>query len=194
MGMLGLAFTADQIFHESDENVSLDRSADTLPAEVIFNDDGTSTSKFNNLGKNLAVVTAAATGDKNIVLGDKGDAVIMDGVDEYGSVNITVGSGNDTIVVRGPSNEDDVVRGTMKTNIDMSAGGVDKIITYAAANANITLNNYDEMSYSGVVVHDPEIPYIKDIREAIDEGLLAFEDGKITASSVPPFLPVKPTN
>lgn len=182
IGMLGLAFTDDQTFYESDENVDLDRSADTLPAEVIFDDDGTSTAKFNkDLGKNLAVVTAAATGDKNIVLGDKGDAVIMEGVDEYGKVNITVGSGNDTIIVRGPSNEDDVVKGTMKTNIDMGKGGVDRIITYAAANANITLNNYDETGKSGVVIHDPEIPNIKDIREAIDDGLLTFEDGKIIA-------------
>lgn len=182
IGMLGLAFTDDQIFYESDENVDLDRSADTLPAEVVFNDDGTSTAKFNkDLGKNLAVVTAAATGDKNIVLGDKGDAVIMEGVDEYGKVNITVGSGNDTIIVRGPSNEDDVVKGTMKTNIDMGKGGVDRIITYAAANANITLNNYDETGKSGVVIHDPEISNITDIREAIDDGLLTFEDGKIIA-------------
>lgn len=180
-GMLGIpAFDDSQTFVES-EGDDLDRSSDTTTAEVIFDDDGTSTAKFNNLGKNLAIVTAAATGDKNIVLGDKGDAVIMDGVDEYGSVNITVGSGNDTIVVRGPSNEDDVVKGTMKTNIDMGNGGVDRIITYAAANANITLNNYDETGKSGVVIHDPEIPNIKNIREAIDEGLLTFEDGQITA-------------
>ena len=180
-GWLGVAYGTDQIFRESNDD-DLDRSTDTLPAEVYFDATGNHTSKFNNLGNNLAIVTAAAEGTKNIFLGDHGDAVIMAGIDEYGEVNITGGAGNDTIFVGGRIAEDVVVHeGSMKTNIDLSAGGVDKIHTFAAANANIVLNNYDETSYAGVVIHDPEIPYIKDLVDAIQDELLVFEDGGITA-------------
>ena len=187
---LGIAYGvygADRMFYESlDQNVE-DHSTDTLQAQVFLDDDSDGiTTQFNDMGKNLAVVTAAATGDKNIILGAKGDAVIINGQDENGHINVTVGSGNDTIVVKGPAATDAVLRGAAtKTIIDMGGTAnkesVDKIITYAEANANITLNNYDETGKSGVVLHDPEIPYIKDLTAAIEDGLLVFEDGQVIA-------------
>ena len=140
---------------------------------------------FNNEGKNVAIVGDTATGNKEIVLGKKGDAVIMDGHDEYGTVNITTGAGNDTIVVRGnvldPAT-DAVYKGSMTTTINMNSDGIDKVITYAAANADIVLNNYDVTGKSGVAFHDPELQYIKeDIEDAIKSGLLVFEEGSIVA-------------
>ena len=179
-GWLGVDYTG-RTFRESNGD-ELNRSSDTVTSKVVFDTVGTEGSAFNDLGKNLAVVTETAQGTKNIVLGNGGDAVVMMGEDEGGTVNITGGTGNDTIFVGGRSAEDVVVHnGSMKTVIDLSAGGVDKVHTYAAANANIVLNNYDETTMAGVVVHDPEIPNIKDLSAAIDAGLLVFEDGNITA-------------
>ena len=45
-------------------------------------------------------------------------------------------------------------------------------------NAQIVLNNYDETSYSGVVLHDPEIPYIKSLTEAIKDNLIVVDELK----------------
>ena len=166
---------------------TMDLSATTGTAEYIFNTSGTNAVIFNDEGKNLAIVDDTATGDKAIKLGNKGDAVIMDGHDEYGSVSIAGGSGNDTIIVRGNVNDlekDVVYKGTTQTTIDLSQGGADKIITYAEANANIIINNYDEMAVpgAGIVFHDPEIPYIKqDLVDAIKEDLIVFEGNSIIA-------------
>ena len=179
-------FTAEQTFVESN-NDNLDRSADTVSGLVVFDASGTSTGRLSTTaGKSVAWVTDTAEGEKNIVLGNHGDAVIMQGDDEYGQVNITVGSGHDTIWVGGTMENDKVVhKANMKTVIDMggtaNSESVDKIHTYAAANANIVLNNYDETGISGVVLHDPEIPYADNIIEAIQDELLLFEDGGITA-------------
>ncbi|MBR4641989.1 MAG: hypothetical protein IKO74_04620 [Selenomonadaceae bacterium] len=184
---LGLdPFPTEQIFRESN-NDNLDRSTDAASGLVIFDAGGTSTGKLSTTaGKSVAWVTDTAEGEKNIVLGNHGDAVIMQGDDEYGQVNITVGSGHDTIWVGGSMENDKVVhQANMKTVIDMggtaNTNSVDKIHTYAAANANIVLNNYDETGISGVVLHDPEIPYADNIVDAIQDELLLFEDGGITA-------------
>ncbi|MBR3498607.1 MAG: hypothetical protein IKO05_06425 [Selenomonadaceae bacterium] len=181
----------DQTFRETTvENLTeLNRTADadTINSRIYLDGvdpDATVTAAFNNGGKNLAIVTRAARGTKNIVLGDRGDAVIMMGRDEYGTVNIVGGKGNDTIFVGGRDSVNDAVVHDvgMTTNIDLSAGGVDKVHTYAAANAKIVLNNYDEKnSYSGVVIHDPEIPYIKDLTAAIQDGLIAIDGDAIVA-------------
>ena len=181
---LGVSYGTDQIFFESLGD-NLDRSSDTVTAEVYLDGtdpDATATATFNNLGNNLAIVTDDARGTKNIVLGNRGDAVIMMGEDEYSTVNIIGGAGNDTIYVGGRRAEDVVVHeGSMLTNIDLSAGGVDKIHTYAAANANIVLNNYNETLLGGVVVHDPEVPYIKDLTEAIQDGLIVVDGNTVVA-------------
>ncbi|MBR6888902.1 MAG: hypothetical protein IKN16_10750 [Selenomonadaceae bacterium] len=138
---------------------------------AVLNNDDTRSVTFNDVGNNLAVVTDNADADKVINLGNKGDFVIMDGDSDYNTVTINDGAGNDNIVVTG----------TEATVIDLSKGGQDRIHTFAAANANIVVNNYDEMSGAGVVVHDPEIPNITELRDAIEDGLLVFEDGKIVA-------------
>lgn len=179
------AFTTDNTFVESVPD-NLNRSADTASGLVIFDASGTVSGALSTTaGKSVAWITDTAEGEKNIVLGDRGDAVIMQGDDEYGQVNITVGAGHDTIWVGGSMENDKVVhKANMKTVIDMGGendGSVDKIHTYAAANANIVLNNYDETGISGVVFHDPEIPYATNIIGAIQDGLLVFEDGGITA-------------
>ena len=138
---------------------------------VFLNNDDTRSVTFNDAGNNLAIVSEDADGDKVINLGAKGDFVIMDGDSDYNTVTVYDGTGNDNIVVTG----------TEKTVIDLSKGGQDRIHTFAAANANIVVNNYDETSGAGVVVHDPEIPNITELRDAIEDGLLVFEDGKIVA-------------
>ena len=162
---------------------SLDLTSTDGTAQYTFDTSGVGAVAFNDDGKNLAIVDDDATGDKTITLGNKGDAVIMMGRDEYGSVNIIGGSGNDTIFVGGREGvEDAVVHGAgMTTSIDLSKGGVDKVHTYAAANANIILNNYDETSLAGVVLHDPEIPYIKDLTDAIKEDLIVVDGNQIIA-------------
>ena len=174
-----------QTFYETDDGFTGDHSNDALRAKVVLNGEDDTTVKFNNnLGKNLAIVDGDATGDKTIELGNKGDAVIMDGTDEYSTVNIALGAGHDTVVVRGDTNKDSVVKGATKTVIDFAgttADSADRIITYAAANANIILNNYDETGKGGVVLHDPELPNIKDLGDAIEDGLLTFEDGSVVA-------------
>ncbi len=163
---------------------SQDLSSVSGTAQYTFDDTEDNSVIFNDEGGNVAIVSAAAKGDKTILLGDKGDAVIMDGRDENGSVSITTGAGNDTIVIRGETREDAIYReSAMTTTIDMASNGIDKIITYAAANANIVLENYDVInSKSGIVIHDPELPYIKeDIEDAIKDGLLVFDNGSIFA-------------
>ncbi|MBR0261035.1 MAG: hypothetical protein IJQ85_04485 [Selenomonadaceae bacterium] len=184
----GKEFTTENTFYESTvTNVSeLNRASDTTPALVVFDTKGTVSGALSTTaGKSVAWITDTAEGEKNIVLGNHGDAVIMQGDDEYGSVHITVGGGHDTIFVGGYPGTDKVVhQANMKTYIDMggaSDGSVDKIHTYAAANANIVLENYDETAISGVVLHDPEIPYADNIVDAIQDNLLVFEDGGITA-------------
>lgn len=186
---LKLEFADGQTFRETEvANVEeLDRrsDADTISSQVYLDGvdpNATVSTYFNNAGDNLAIVTDNARGTKNIFLGDRGDAVIMMGEDEYGTVSITGGKGNDTIFVGGRSAEDVVVHeGSMKTIIDLSAGGVDKIHTYAAANANIVLNNYDETKLGGVVVHDPEVPYIKNLTDAIKDDLIVVDGDAIVA-------------
>ena len=182
--------TYDNTYRETTvENLTeLNRTADadTINSRIYLDGvdpDATVTAAFNNAGKNLAIVTEDARGTKNIVLGDRGDAVIMMGRDEYSTVNVVGGEGNDTIFVGGRDNVEDAVVHNVgtQTNIDLSKGGVDKVHTYAAANAKIVLNNYDENSYSGVVIHDPEIPYIKDLTEAIRDGLIAIDGNTVVA-------------
>ncbi len=162
---------------------SLDLTSTEGTAQYTFDTTGVNAVAFNDDGKNLAIVDDDVTGNKTITLGNKGDAVIMMGRDEYGSVNIIGGAGNDTIFVGGREGvEDAVVHGAgMTTSIDLSKGGVDKVHTYAAANANIILNNYDETSLAGVVLHDPEIPYIKDLAAAINEDLIVVDGNQIIA-------------
>ena len=189
-GARWLNTTYDNTYRETtvDDVSELNRSsdADTINSRIYLDGvdpDATVTAAFNNGGNNLAIVTEDARGTKNIVLGDRGDAVIMMGRDEYSEVNIVGGAGNDTIFVGGRSGVNDAVVHDvgMLTTIDLSKGGVDKVHTYAAANAKIVLNNYDETSLGGVVVHDPEIPYIKSLTEAIRDGLIAVDGDAIVA-------------
>ena len=149
----------------------LDYSADSVRRAVILNDEVDRAVIFNNVGNNVAVVTDEAEGNKVISLGAKGDVVVMDGDSQFASVSITGGAAADTVVV---TNSEAVT-------FNMDNGGADKVIVSAEANANISLLNYDEFSGAGIVVHDPEIPYIKDLRNAIEDGLLLFEDGKVIA-------------
>ena len=169
--LLGLPAYGDQVFTESD-NEAMDQSSNTNRAEVILDDDGTANVAFNDKGKNLALVTATAEGQKNIALGDGGDAVIIrpgagDSADSM--VSIVGGAGNDSVVVQSD----------VPVYFDMADGGADKLITYAAANGKITLDHYDETSGAGVAIHDPQIESVKDLSSAIDEGMLLFQDGRI---------------
>lgn len=172
-------FDADKVVNESDEDYTGDYSAESgkWRANLDGTDvDSTTSLKFNNDGKNLAVVEDGARGVKNIVLGSRGDAVIIEpnADDKDSLVSITGGVGNDSIIVQG---EMPVV-----FNMGGEAGGNDKIITYAAANGNVTLENYDPINTkSGIVVHDPEMQDVKDIADAIEDNLLLFEDGQIVA-------------
>ena len=167
--MLNLPAYGDQVFNESD-GATLDQASNSNRVRVNLDDEGTATATFNNNGKNLAVVTG--DGQKNIDLGDGGDAVIVtkDAGDTSNSlVSVVGGTGSDSVVVQGP----------VPVYFDMADGGADKLITYAAANGRITLDHYDETSGAGVAIHDPQIESVKDLSSAIDEGMLLFQDGRI---------------
>ena len=132
--------------------------SDDKDADVIFND----------RGKNVAIVDGIENSTKNITLGNKDDVVIVTAGtdDKYSKVNITGGTGDDTVVVQGE----------VPVTFDMSKGGADKLITYAAANAKVTINGYDETTGAGIVIHEPEAGTIA---QAIEGDLLMFENGTV---------------
>lgn len=162
--------------------VYLDKSGDT---DVIFND----------TGKNVAVVgkDPAATytdaelsagigvirnSTKNITLGNRDDIVVVrgDAADKYSHVNITGGTGDDTVVVQGSMTRDTTESTSVPVTFDMSKGGADKLITYASANARITLNGYSDTTGAGIVIHEPEA---LNIASAIEGDLLMFDNGTV---------------
>ncbi|MCR5834011.1 MAG: hypothetical protein K6G55_05100 [Selenomonadaceae bacterium] len=129
--------------------------------------EGDQTVVFGDEEQNVAHVTDKATGEKEIELGDAGDLVVMDadGASVTGA-NVIGGKGNDTVIVRGDA----------ETTIDMSEGGEDLIITYAAANADVSVTGYE--ASTGAAIRFDELGET-DIAKAYADGTLEFEDGKV---------------
>jgi hypothetical protein len=163
--------TPDVLAYEDAGTTTYDFTTDNSDSrvQITLDEDIDSTVVFNDRGNNVAIVDEdVENSTKNITLGNKDDVVIVEaGADnKYSQVNITGGTGADSIVVQGE----------MPVVFDMSKGGADKLITYAEANARVTLNNYDASEGAGIVVHDPEVT---SIAKGIESGVLVFDNNKI---------------
>ena len=132
--------------------------------------EGTQNVEFNDEYGNLAIVEDTAQGVKNITLGDGGDAVIVDGTADHADskVNIIGGAGADSVFARGD----------VPVTFDMSEGGADKLVTFAASNARVTLDGYDESTGAAIVIQERGAA---DIAAAIDSGLIQFADDGVVA-------------
>lgn len=137
----------------------------------------------NTAGGNEVLVSRAASGEKNIVLGGGsgtnaygvGDVVVVDEASAIGNrVNITGGAGDDSVYVR---NDGDVV-------FDMANGGADKLITFASSNAKVTLANYQSSTGAGIQIEEANArDSVGGIAEAIEEGKILFGDGIVSVTT-----------
>lgn len=114
--------------------------------------------KFNDEGGNVAVIESNSAGEKNIVLGNGGDLVIVE--DTTTPINITAGSGEDTIITAGNN-----------VTVDMT-GGNTKIIASAG---NVELTNYDAATGAGI-----QIDEVDDISQEIQNGNISFGNGELS--------------
>lgn len=134
-----------------------------------------------------------AQGEKNITLGSGGDVVIVDeGAAPGNVVNILGGAGNDTIFVRGMLESEYVgldnhgqyvferPHSSAQVNVTMTAGGDDRIVTYARSNARIALNNYQASTGAGIQIDDLNA---EDIAKAVTDNFIRFGDGVISVLS-----------
>ena len=139
------------------------------PQNLAFNDAGGNVVQVED--KYYDSVEGAfkdTSGVKNITLGDGGDLAVIDMKAGIGNaVNIAGGTGDDSIFVRDNVN----------TTFDMSAGGADKVVTFAKANARIALENYDYTTGAGIKFDQHET---RDIASAIKAGNIAFGDGVVS--------------
>ena len=124
---------------------------------------GNQTLKFNDDGGNLAVVEDG-DGVKTIMLGNGGDVVI-----DYansGQVNVTGGTGNDTLYTFG----------TAPVTFDMINGGKDKISSRFNGE-NITLKNYKASLGGGIATGNTNTQSI--VTDIIDNNQITFGDNEI---------------
>lgn len=127
-----------------DTNQDLDLSK-TRYAKKVHMYGGTQSVELNNDGGNLVHIESVASGHKTVDLGDGGDVVVMDETAAVGnSVSIVGGLKNDSIFVRDSAN----------TTVDVSAGGADKIITYANAGARVTVVGYEPSMEGGIRIDE----------------------------------------
>lgn len=162
--MLGLSYSGTQVVAQTSE-ADLDYTEAGEKKKVTLGQ-GEQVVTFGEYGQNEVVVASDSTGDKLIQLGTRGDAVIVKGSDTDSTVNVIGGAGADSIVVQDKA----------LVEFDMSKGGADKVITFASSNAKVTLDSYDINSGGGLVVHEAAA---SDIADAIDDGLIQFNNNKI---------------
>lgn len=130
--------------------------------------DGAQDVKFNStVSGNVADVSSLASGEKNVTLGG-GDLVVVAMPSGEGKVNVTGGTGADSIVVQGGA----------PVTFDMSGGGADKVITMAEANARVTLENYS--TDAAIVVQDT---YAGDLVGAVSKNNITFQDGTVVLNA-----------
>ena len=157
------------------QNINL---ANTDFSKKVHLFDGPQSVEFNNFGGNEAIIErenpdgSATGGEKNVSLGNGGDAVIMKADAGNGSAaNVTGGTGDDSVVVQGSA----------PVNFDMSAGGDDKIITFASSGARVTLGGYNALTNPNAGIHITE--RWASIAHAILTGLLSFGDGVLNINN-----------
>lgn len=155
---------------DNKETQELDLSGTEFAKKVTLYE-GPQAVKTNDEFGNEIIVDDEATGQKDIELGDGGNAVIVDGAAAIdNAVDITGGAGNDSVFVR-----DDVA-----VTFDMSEGGADLIITWGGANARVKLEGYDYSTGAGIKIDERKA---KDIAQAIANGLISFGDGVVSIMS-----------
>ena len=162
--MLGLSYSGTQVVGQTDATV-LDYT-DAGEKKKVTLGEGDQVVTFGEYGQNEVVVADDSTGNKTISLGTKGDAVIVQGSDKDSIVDVIGGAGADSVVVQDSA----------PVVFDMSKGGADKVITFAASNAKVTLDNYAISEGGGLVVHEAAA---SDIASAIENGLIQFNDNKV---------------
>ncbi|MBE8953007.1 MAG: hypothetical protein SR1Q7_07680, partial [Quinella sp. 1Q7] len=118
---------------------------------------------------NFVEVTVGADGNKNITLGG-GDAVLVDMAAGDGKVNVVGGAGDDSVVVRDGA----------PVTFDMSKGGKDILLTFAAANAHISLEGYNASTGAAIQVEEQGASVIAD---AVRNSLIGFDDGTVVIQS-----------
>ncbi len=138
------------------ENKSADFSASTGRKLVTLKGSAAQEVAFNDAGYNVAVVDEDSRGEKNISLGD-GDLVIVE--ETSAQVNITAGTGNDSIYSHGE-------------NVSVSLNGGDTALFVRGG--NMTVNGYDASTDSGFHTN------YSDIFTAVDTGEIFFDNGKLT--------------
>lgn len=120
---------------------------------------------------NMSVVDKQSSGEKEIELGDGGNAAVIDesaAIDN--AVDITGGAGNDSVFVRGD----------VSVTFDLTEGGADLIITWGGANARVKLEGYDYNTGAGIKIDERKA---KDIAQAIADGLIQLGDGVVSIVS-----------
>lgn len=182
------------------ETQTLDFSGNKFTKKVHLYD-GLQDLVFNSEGGNVAHIARQnpnndnrfTSGVKNITLGGgstdnpygAGDLVIVDETDGIDNqVNILGGAGNDTVFVRD----------NVRTVFDASKGGKDRIVTFAGANAQIQIENYNASTGAGIQFDQWELQTPKDptgrnkaegnkIADAITSKLIQFGDGVVSLVS-----------
>lgn len=152
-------------------NQDLDLS-DNRYAKKVHMFKGTQSVELNNDGGNLVHIESVASGHKTVDLGDGGDVVVMDEKAAVGnSVSIVGGLKADSIFVRDSAN----------TTIDMTAGGADKIITYADAGARVTVVGYEPSMEGGIRIDELQASDMLTAIRGQSSGLnINFGDGVVS--------------
>ena len=174
--ILGASSTVDinrplELFASNEEKGTqdIDLSGDDKFSKKVDLFYGDQSVEFGDAGQNLAVIEDVATGNKEINLGNGGDAVIMKA--DAGSVDVTGGAGDDTVVVQGSA----------PVTFDMSEGGADKLLTFARANARIKLTGYNPFTNPNAGIRITQA--IGSFFDAIKASLLDFSNGKMSIGS-----------
>ncbi|MBR2520395.1 MAG: hypothetical protein IKE46_11525 [Selenomonadaceae bacterium] len=151
--------------NDEKDTQEIDFSGDDDFSKKVTMYEGDQAVSFGDSGQNFAVVDNAANGHKEINMGNGGDAADVRA--DKGSVDITGGAGDDTVVVQGSA----------PVNFDMSAGGADKVITFAKALAKIFLSGYDALANpnAGVTISEKWASLV----DAISTGKISFGDNKL---------------
>ena len=151
--------TAD---NENNENEQKLEFSNTFGMKEVYLGGDAQNLTFNDAGGNVAIVDTGADGNKNITFGNgTGDLAIVDSNSNVGSVTITDGTGNDTVVVRG----------AMQTTFNMGEGK-DVLIVTDNAGGKITLAGYN--SDEDVISIQERI---KSIADAIKNQTIQFGEG-----------------
>ncbi len=131
--------------------------------KVTMEGEGEQNITFNNQGGNIAIVDDAATGAKNVKLGNGGDIAVIGNTSA--PVNVTAGKGADSIVTQG-----------RHTTVDLSAGGPTRLMANGLG-ANMEVSSYDHTTGAGIQLTN------NNIKEAVKKNTVQLENGAVTTNS-----------